>query len=159
MRLVENLAIQHAVVVAGDKFMKQMRSVVEMQTRPAVDGIRVVKAKCLPGLCGKSEGIHATPVATDAIDDVPRRARVVVPSRVYRPIRKNRYIPLVDVEVALENNVDVVLLEHGCEGCRAVVAVVTRREPGRWPSAITQGVLHRSTLAKSFSSQSTCSLG
>ena len=111
MGLVEDNAVNNAVVVTGNKLVQHMSRVVKMKSRPAVCRIRIGKSICMPWIQGRCEGIHAAPVTGDAIDDVPRGNGVVVPCGINGSIDKDWQVSLVYVEMALQNRVDVIRLE------------------------------------------------
>jgi len=103
MVLEEYGRIDHRVVVAGDKFMLQVRLVVEMNPAPAVRLILCVDAECLVLLQGSREIIHTIVVTSNTIDDVPRSIRIVVTSGIGCSIGIHWHVAFIHVKMAMKN--------------------------------------------------------
>lgn len=107
MRFVQCRTVENSSICARYELVRQMRAVVESESRPAIGS---VKRNFRP--VGRAfKGVQPIVMTCGAVDDVPRGLGIVEASGIDR-IVSNWFVSLIKVHVSLHVEIDVVLQEQ-----------------------------------------------
>nr|POE47918.1 hypothetical protein CFP56_01246 [Quercus suber] len=112
--LVEGGSVENGVAGRVDELVRQVAAVVEGEARPAIGGVEDREAVLLVD-GDVVEGVEAAVVPADAIGDVPRSGGIVEAVGVDGAVPPDRGVAFIDVVVAGDDEVDIVLVDERLE--------------------------------------------
>lgn len=127
-------SINHGIAGRVDELVSKVTAVVDYKAGPCVSRVGNVQAVSLERR-DVAEGVETGVMTTQTVDDVPRSGWVVETIWINDTTKSDRSVALVDVEMAVHDQVDGVLVEDGLKSRLASCTAVS----GSVVWAVTQG--------------------